>query len=209
VAKGRLSRNASSKRLASSRVESRFSGFFNSSQCAPAHEVALRLRVPGWADGATIRLNGQPAQAQVEPGSYAVLRRRWQTGDVIELNLPLPVRLLEAHPRVEELRNQVAVMRGPRVYCLESPDLPAQVRVAEVGLAREAKLTPRQDEKRWGGVTVLEGEARVARQGDWSGRLCRELSSAPPAPCRIVLIPYYAWANRDVSEMTVWMPLTE
>ncbi len=174
---------------------------------APASELALRLRVPGWADGATIRLNGQPAEVKVEPGTYATLRRRWQAGDVVELNLPLRVRLLEANPQVEALRNQVAVMRGPIVYCLESPDLPGDVRLSEAGLSRDVKLTPRHNEKLLGGATVLDGDARVAPESDWSGRLYRELPTARPVPRQVTLIPYYAWANRGVTEMTVWMPL--
>ena len=48
---------------------------------------------------------------------------------MVELDLPMPARLIEANPLVEETRNQVAIERGPIVYCLESPDLPKGVRV--------------------------------------------------------------------------------
>ena len=96
----------------------------------PATEFSLKLRIPGWADEATIQVNGSAASAKAKPGTYAELRRIWKAGDVVELQLPMPARLIEANPLVEETRNQVAIKRGPIVYCLESPDLPKDVRVS-------------------------------------------------------------------------------
>ena len=57
------------------------------------------------------------------------------------------------------------------------------------------------------GVTLVEGQARVIRQSDWAGVLYRSLRPAPSEWTNIRLIPYYAWANRGISEMTVWMPV--
>jgi DUF1680 family protein len=81
----------------------------------PADEVALHLRIPGWAIDATLRVNGEPVDADLTPGTFAELRRAWTPGDVVELELPMPATLLEANPLVEETRNQVAVKRGPIV----------------------------------------------------------------------------------------------
>jgi len=90
---------------------------------------------------------------------YAAIERRWPSGDEIELTLLMKPRLVEANPRVEEVRNQVAIMRGPVVYCLESIDLPDDVKIAEVHIPRDIQLTQRHDRKLLGGITVLEGEA--------------------------------------------------
>jgi hypothetical protein len=117
------------------------------------------------------------------------------------------VRLIEGHPRIETVRNQVTVMRGPLVYCLESPDLPEGMHVDEVQLPLDVDLKSRHDPGLLGGVTVLEGEVEVVRRGDWSGQLYRELSRTAPERVRVALIPYYAWSNRGVSEMSVWLPL--
>jgi DUF1680 family protein len=81
-------------------------------QC-PADEFALKLRIPGWADAATIRVNGSPLNIKTTPATYAEVRRGWRPGDVVELQLPMPARLVEANPLVEETRNQVAIQRGP------------------------------------------------------------------------------------------------
>lgn len=178
---------------------------------APAREFALLLRIPGWAEGATVQVNGNPVTPAPQPGQYFEVRRVWSPGDKIELNLPLPVRLLEAHPLVEESRNHTAVMRGPVVYCLESPDLPPGVRPSEVLIPRDIALQPRllnSPGDPLEGVLALEGRARVMpEQRDKVHPFLREVRAAPLAEVDIKMIPYYAWANRGRSEMTVWLPL--
>ena len=168
---------------------------------------AMKLRIPGWAEDATLTVTGSEVDVELTPGTYAEVRRSWQAGDVVELHLPMRPRLMIAHPLVEELRNQVAVMRGPVLYCLESHDLPEGVPTCEVSIPRDIKLTSRHMLDLLGGVTVLEGTALRVAQGDWTNRLYRPLPFIAPQPIPLRLIPYYAWANRGVAEMTVWMPV--
>ena len=111
-----------------------------------------------------------------------------------------------ANPTVEEARNQVAVMRGPIVYCLESPDLGPGVKFTEVAIPADIRLSARFDKELLGGVTVLAGKGKLAQEDDWSGLLYRMLRPASGS-VDVKLIPYYAWANRGISYMTVWMPL--
>jgi DUF1680 family protein len=174
---------------------------------APSRACSLRLRIPGWAKGAALSVNGTPERGPLKPGTYYEVRRVWSAGNVVELNLPLRPRLMQAHPLVEEARNQVAIQRGPVVYCLESADLPRGVKVANVVIPRTIDLKPRFDGKLLGGVTVLEGKAEVMAEAPWSRELYRELSPAAAKAFDLKLIPYYAWGNRGPSEMTVWMPL--
>jgi DUF1680 family protein len=176
-------------------------------RASPARALTLRLRVPGWANGASLAVNGTPERQSPEPGGYVAVKRTWAVGDVIAMDLPLRSRLLQAHPLVEEARNQVAVQRGPVVYCLESPDLEKGVAVADVVIPRGIDLQPRYDGALLGGVTVLEGKAEVVAERAWSGELYRELAPVTPRTVALRLIPYFAWGNRGPSEMTVWMPL--
>ncbi|MGH2355486.1 MAG: glycoside hydrolase family 127 protein, partial [Chloroflexota bacterium] len=176
-------------------------------EVAPAEPFAIMLRIPGWAERAAVTVNEEAVNAPVQPGAYAAVRRSWRAGDVLALTLPMEVRLLEGNPRIEAVRNQVAVARGPLVYCLESPDLPGGTGVSEVFLPPDAHLTPRHDPSLLGGVTVLEGEAQVFPDEFWSGQLYRPLARTTPRRQSIRLIPYYAWANRGISELTVWLPL--
>ncbi len=172
----------------------------------PADAFALKLRIPGWAESAAIRINGKPVQNGAAPGTYTEVRRQWKPGDTVDLDLPMPPRLLEANPLVEEDRNQLAVQRGPIVYCLESPDLPAGVRVADVTLPVDAKLSAHFDPKLLGGVSVIDTTALARPSGDWSGRLYRPLQREGAREIQVRFIPYFAWANRGESEMSVWIP---
>jgi DUF1680 family protein len=173
---------------------------------------AIVVRIPSWATGATLTINGVRVPEGIQPGAYVPLTRAWSPGDEVRLSLPMRVRLLKAHHRVEEARNQVAVMRGPVVYCLESVDLPEGVSASEIHLSRDVQLSPRYDAELLGGVVVLEGDAyRIhedASSPDASGdALYSEIGGERVDTMPVRLIPYYAWNNRGETEMTVWMPL--
>ena len=171
---------------------------------APAGTFAILLRIPGWADEAKALVNGEAASA--EPGTYESLEREWKTGDEILLTLPMRPRLIVSHPSVEETRNQVAVVRGPIVYCLESVDLPDGVPLHEVRIPRDIELTPSYEPDLLAGVVVLDGQAHRVVEGDWQGTLYRELTTENGEAVPIRLIPYYAWLNRGIAEMSVWLP---
>ncbi len=176
-------------------------------KAAPPRDIALRLRIPGWSGKNTLSVNGK-SMTPPQPGQYAEIRRRWAAGDTVELNLDMAPRLMEAHPLLETSRNQTAVMRGPLVYCLESPDLPNDVRVSEVALSRRVQLAPRFDRTLLGGVIVLEGTALRYPERGWTS-LYTALRPVQPEQIAVRLIPYYAWANRGVTHMTVWIPLAD
>lgn len=168
-------------------------------------EFALRLRIPGWAAGATVRVNRRPAE-NAAPENYFEIRRTWAPGDVVDLDLPMPVRLMEANPLVEETLNQLAVQRGPVVYCLESTDLPAGVRVSDVRIPVDLQLAARYDGRLLGGIVVLEGQAEAGSGENWQGKLYRQVQPAALKPVPVKLIPYSVWQNRGPSEMSVWLP---
>jgi uncharacterized protein len=167
------------------------------------------VSVPGEAAaGGTpaLRINGRPIEMTAGPGSYFELKRVWQPGDFVDLDLPMPVRLMEANPLVEEDLNQVAVQRGPVVYCLESTDLPSGVRLADVIIPANIELMARHDQRLLSGVVVLEGKALAARAENWDGQLYREFQPPMLNPINLRLIPYHLWNNRGPFEMTVWLP---
>ncbi len=166
----------------------------------------LKLRIPGWAKGVSVRVNGVLLEGSPVSGSYFLLRRAWHPGDVVDLDLPMPTTLVEANPFVEETLNQLAVKRGPLVYCLESTDLRPQVCILDVLLPEDLDLVARYDQRLLGGVVALEGKALARSAEDWTGRLYRDAQPSPTSPVNLRLIPYYAWGNRGPSEMTVWLP---
>ena len=173
----------------------------------PDAEFTVKLRIPGWAQSATLQVNGAAIDAAAIPASYAEIRRAWQVGDVVELQLPMPPQLIEAHPLVEETRNQVAINRGPIVYCLESADLPSGVRVQDVVVPADATLTTEHDSELWDGVTVVHATVLAMKEVDWKDSLYRPLRPDAEREISVRLIPYYTWANRGESEMSVWLPV--
>ena len=174
---------------------------------APRGQFSIMLRVPGWADGADVSVNGEPVDVEAEAGAYAAIEREWRAGDQIVFDIAMRPRLMASHPEVEETHNHVAVMRGPVVYCLESVDLPEGVAIHEVHVSRDVDLSARHDGDLLAGVTVLEGQAGRVPSADWGGKLYQELSVPPPEPFTLRLIPYYAWLNRGRCDMRVWLPL--
>jgi DUF1680 family protein len=168
-----------------------------------AGKGALRLRIPGWADRARLEVAGE--QVQVTPGTYAVLQRDWQADDVVRLELGLRPVAVHAHPRLAEARGSVAVRRGPLIYCVESADNPG-VDLLQVGVGPAAldAATATHVPGLLDGVTVLDLEGFVPRQLD--GPLYR-WGNAPgdEQPVRLRAIPYFAWANRGPTSMSVWL----
>jgi DUF1680 family protein len=177
-----------------------------------------------------VRINGKHADAEPKAGAYLALKREWRAGDKLELTLPMKPRLVEADPRVQENRNCLAVMRGPVVYCMESVDLPAGVKLAEVRLPRRIQFTtertvaavsdrryrenstvggqrpPLQSKSQLGDVVLIKGTAARLRQPDWDGQLYRDLAPGKAEKLPVAFIPYHAWANRGITERSVWLP---
>lgn len=172
----------------------------------------LKIRIPGWALGhcvpsdlyryqnpaaerVVLKVNGEAVPLSMEKG-YASVMRNWQTGDLVQLELPMPARRVLANERIAADRGRVAIERGPLVYCLE--DVDNEDRVEEVILPDDAALTARFDSDLLGGVVLLEGTGRFGRHsadGAWG---------TETMPLRFV--PYYAWNHRGAGKMAVWLP---
>lgn len=168
-------------------------------------EFALYVRQPGWCARPRLLVNGKTLAGGELVRGYAKIQRRWHRGDVIRLSLPMPVQRLQANPKVEADMGQVALQRGPLVYCLEAADNHGLVH--NLGLPAEARLTAEHRPGLLGGVTIIQGPALA--QSEWPDNLYVPEASAPRSTkTKFTAIPYYANANREPGEMTVWLPQT-
>ena len=166
-------------------------------------ELTVHLRIPGWARGQPVpselyrfadnpsaspdlKLNGELVPLSLESG-FASVRRIFEDGDRLELNLPMPVRRVEAHDSVAGNRGRLALQRGPLVYAAEAVDHGG--RVVDLVLPRKAELEATLRENLLGGVVAIAGTAR------------RDGNEVP-----FLAIPYFSWANRGPGEMVVWIP---
>lgn len=168
-------------------------------------EFTLKLRIPAWCDDAKIAVNGQPVGTDTKSESYATITRRWKKGDVVTLEMPMETKLIEANPLVEECRGQVAIQRGPILYCLESNDL-GNLDIDDIAIPADAKFQPVEVNIEGSRIMALETEAVNRAEKSWKNTLYRELGKEKNT-VKIRLIPYYAWGNRGKSEMTVWIPV--
>ena len=173
---------------------------------APSN-LTIFLRIPGWAKGARILVNGAAYGGHVAEGTYVAVKKHWKKGDVIRLMLPMEAKLMEANPLVEESRNQVAVKRGPVVYCLESAGLSKENSVFNLALPVNTKFTALPLQIGHATVLALQTHARQINSKAWKGTLYKEVNQKQTASVPVRLIPYYAWGNRGHTEMTVWMPV--
>lgn len=173
---------------------------------APEGECALHLRIPGWSEQTEVRVNGEAVEMTGRDAHYLCLTRKWAKGDEVALTLDIRPRVLAARPEVEEVRNQVAVMAGPVVYCLEGADLPEGVTINDVALPADADLAPVAGDGMFAGMTLLRAE--MPRRAPWEGEALYapvEVENHGTVPA--TLIPYFAWNNRDDNTMAVWLPL--
>lgn len=166
-------------------------------------EFTVALRIPGWCADAVIKINGEKIDiSKVSDKGYAKLTRLWKHGSIIELDLPMPVRRVQAHPELRENAGKVAIMRGPIVYCLEQVDN-SEI-IADLALAEAPEFTANYDKNLLNGVVVIEGKAYKSKVNKRSDKLYRDLEFEK-TPVRIKAVPYYAWNNRGEGEMYVWI----
>lgn len=164
----------------------------------------LKLRIPGWAEGAEIKKNNKKITFQTEKG-YAALAGDLKKGDRITLHLPMTVTFMEANPLVEEARNQVAVMRGPVVYCLEKEDIPENVDLFDLKVNSLDTFEPVQESILGQPIVFLQGNAYTDNTEEWNS-LYRKVSADEQQAVSVRLVPYFAWGNRTFGDMAVWLP---
>jgi hypothetical protein len=141
----------------------------------------VALRIPAWCRDPKITINGNAVAPLDMQKGYAMVRHQWQSGDVVELTMPMPVERIEANPHVQADRGRVAIQRGPIVYCFEAVDNGGHAK--DIVLARDPKFGVEHRKDLLGGVTVITAAA--------DGR-------------KLTAVPYYAWDHRAPGEMIVW-----
>jgi len=171
----------------------------------------LDLRVPQWCQDFTIKVNHQDEDTILQKG-YATMERLWKKGDVVEVEFVMPPFLVEADPRVDNLRSCVAVQRGPIVYCLEEHDQEAGVNLLDVMIDTDTQIISRKQTELLGSVVTLETTGYLSDRSGWQeNSLYRPMvsdnkSRSSERKVKLTAIPYYAWGNRGLKSMRVWIP---
>jgi len=166
--------------------------------------VALRLRVPSWASGATLAVEGE--QTPVD-GDTVTVTRSFTVGDRVVLDVPVRARVTVPDARIDAVRGTVAVERGPLVYALESTDLGADVRDVTVPADAEP-VDGGSDDVRIAVRVHAVPEPTSLPYRDGAGAVDRDHAAQPTGESRTVrLVPYASWGNRGPSTMRVFLPV--
>jgi hypothetical protein len=176
---------------------------------ASPQEFTLFVRIPGWSKRNTVKVNGNP-MAGATPGKYLAIKRHWSAGDAVELSFDMQPQTVHANLAVTDDRGRIAFQRGPIVYCMEqldqavAPAEPADFPRYTAQLTETTTTAYQPD--------LLEGVVVLEHPGAWlpgePGGLYQDTLPSKEAarPTTLRLIPYYAWSNRQLSAMQVWIP---
>lgn len=162
---------------------------------------AVELRISSWATGATVDGETVPA------GAYHRVEQEWSVGQTVELRLPMTTRAVAADPRADAIRGCVALERGPLVYAVEQLDQADDVQVDDLHLVPGEEVGTNHDPDLLGGVTVVRVRGRRGTgHHDRAWPFAEGNGDQVGDEVDVVAIPYYAWANREVGAMRVWLP---
>jgi len=167
-------------------------------------EFTIAIRIPGWAHNKpvpsdlyyyltpnnlelSIKINDELIEFHIKNG-FVRIQRTWKDNDTIELSIPMPIRRVLSNPKVKENIDKVAIERGPIVYCIESIDNEVKS-IFNIKLNDNTLLEEKLHSDLLNGIVIITGSIH---NND------KNLE-------KIHLIPYYAWANRGKSQMTVWI----
>jgi len=171
----------------------------------------FKVRIPGWAQNEAmpsdlysftqqsatkvqVLVNGAPVDFKMDKG-YAVIEQIWKKGDKVQVQLPMEVRKIHAIDQLTENRGKMALQRGPLVYCAEGID--NEGNVSGFIFPEKTELTEVVLPQTLGGIIALQANLP---------KIVVTPTAVNTNSKPFLAIPYYAWANRGKSEMSVWFP---
>ena len=163
----------------------------------------FKIRIPGWLRGEVmpgnlynyvdekkldlvLKINGDEKALNISNGYLDLGKRNWKTGDRITVNFGMEIRKVVSNEKVEANRGKIALERGPLVYCVEEADNPSGVLSLEI--PEQTYFNYSFDKGLLNGLGKITGMAILMGQKK-----------------KMTAIPYFAWAHREMGEMSVWL----
>jgi Uncharacterized protein conserved in bacteria len=127
-------------------------------------EYKIFLRIPSWAKGYTIKINGNKINTKEVKNGYIEMENQWKEGDKINLELQMEIEIIESHPKVKDNVGKVAIKRGPIVYCMEQVDNPwgdpRYMEIADYNLKAEPSEILE-------GIVIIKGKGKIVDSRIW------------------------------------------
>lgn len=177
-------------------------------------EFTVNVRIPGWAhnealpgnlykfadqsdEPVRISINGESFDIGNPNDGYANISRKWNSGDKVEIDFPMPVRKVIADVRIKQDTGRLSVQRGPLIYCAEWPDNSDEL--FSLLIPEISDFTTEYDPALLGGIQVIKTTGFKTKR-----TLDRKITVLNDEP--VVMIPYAFWNNRGPGRMKVWLP---
>lgn len=174
--------------------------------CDQPLNATLGLRLPDWCAEPQICLNGEILDvAAFQQQGYLRLNRQWQSGDRLELTLPMPITRVKGNPLLRHVAGKVAIQRGPLVYCLEQADNGTELH--NLQLPASAEFCTLAGSGLFSGKTLLQAIGLRRRSANAENQPLYRFNSGPSDLVQqtLTFVPYFSWANRGEGEMRVWV----
>ncbi len=171
--------------------------------CSTPTSFTLALRIPSWCPSASLKVNGRSKPiSRLQKKGYVKLARTWKKGDRVELELPMTIRYLHAHPRAKANLGRVALQRGPLVYCFEEKDNGRDLEALQISKRTSIRT---QALKTLGGAVALKLRGQRENPKQWPRDSLYATPTPQTKPVQLMAVPYALWNNRGKGEMQVWM----
>lgn len=163
--------------------------------------MTLAIRLPQWSKETIITLNGKKCGCEIRNG-YAYISKAFTSTDELIVTFDMSVKRIFASSKVSADNGKAAFSRGPLVYCAEGIDNDDDILGVSV---KKNALVEVSASDRLNGIAeiTIDGYRTAASASLYS------LERPKAEPCRLKLIPYYAWGNRGLTQMRVWLPEKE
>lgn len=156
----------------------------------------IALRIPAWCKTYTASCRGTKNSTGVREGGYLVFDA--EESFTVELELSMQPTLYAASPRVRDDVGRVALQFGPVVYCLEEKDNFPNLNAVMLPLSAEFKGEYSEQ------LRLMTFACEAVRDRDTEA-LYLPAGEQEEEPVMLKFIPYFAFANRGVSDMLVWI----
>jgi DUF1680 family protein len=164
-------------------------------------EFTFAIRIPSYAENAVFYLNGNKlnVQSDIREG-YCYIRRRWEEYDTLKLFYDMPIRRIHTNTLVKENIGCVALIRGPIVYCFEEKDNGPNIQELWIKKNEKVDIGKYEPDMLNGIVPLKTKGLRIYANNDlyFEGDFTQREEE-------LTAIPYYAWGNRGLNQMRVWM----
>jgi len=163
-------------------------------------EFSLAIRIPLYAKKVNILLNGEEQEENDIRDQYCYINRCWKEGDTVQLIFDMPARRIYTNTQVKENIGCVAIMRGPVVYCFEGIDNGENIHELHITKSEEI-IVGEYEPTLLNGIVPLKIKGTRLFHHDnlyFEGEYSKKTE-------QMTAIPYYAWGNRGLNQMRVWM----